>query len=1229
MLRKRPPGNGEGQTSVMSLSALVTLMAVILALPLLPIAAATSNRDLGSPQDAQDRALGVDQKWPAVALTAHAHQIHERPHAVETPKSVGRSTHPYPLLQKQNNRGNSPSRHNNVAYRNAHDIIHDNTPIQHDVRALTTLAPAPAVRAPPRQGELSLPQEAARRLNEWAVEEFVLLATVDGDLHAMERRTGRHMWNIASEPPMVHTAHYPAADDGYDGDDEFKGVVWAVEPTGDGAIYIWNSNPSIGLMRTGFTMKQMVQQMDGYKSEGPAVVYTGSKQTAMMTIDAATGHVLKRFGGNSNYYVNDDVESCTRSTTLYGQATTECMGTITLGRTEYTVEVQRYDGRPIATLKYTEWVPNSFDRDLVRQYEERFESFDHQYILTDVDGGLTTWDYSKARYDGHFVYGTQYNATIGRVFDVCRPAGTEAQGSRELVILPHPAPSREVTAEQYNTVYLNQTGFGGWYALSATSYPLALDAPFSRAGDSLHGLRRNMMDSDYLVGKHIIDNGVRATRHVALLPAPPDTTSMPELSQLNPPAPALDVVDARLPPSIIEKVKSLPKDATASVIDWLTNPLFSIVGVVFLFRKQHKIRRWYKALAKGEAMDVEDDEPPAVPDGDVTETSSESSVDTVAAEENPPAIPPDSMRFTSPAEPPVITEDQDKVDALVDAPAAKLATVPEETQMDDATQEAPQPEVTPDGEQPAPADQLPEKPKKKAHRGRRSGVAHRKKKKLAEQSDNGDAAADSVEEAVNNAKKLVTHDTGLQPDVQTVGHDMQDIGAGVLRMGNMEVDMNTQLGTGSNGTLVFAGTFNGRDVAVKRMLVQFYDIASQETKLLKESDDHPNVIRYHEQQVMQSFLYIALERCAASLADVIEKPHMYREIATAGELDLREVLCQIASGICHLHELRIVHRDLKPHNILIKMDKNGKPCLKVSDFGLCKKLENTQSSFGATTGRAAGTCGWRAPELLLDDDSPNSFQPVNLGSGLDASSDGGSGSLHVGMPGNPQESTRRRATRSIDIFSLGLVFFYVLTRGQHPFDCGDRYMREVNIRKGNFSLDELDVLGEVVAFEARDLISKMICADPKQRISAPEVLAHPFFWDSKKKLNFLCDVSDGFEKEQRDPPSDALQILESYAKEVTGGDFLRRLPVSFVDSLGKQRKYTGSRLLDLLRALRNKRNHYEDMDASLKRTVGGLYDGGYLTFWAKRFPSLLLACCEVVLEVGWSDKERFREYYCN
>jgi serine/threonine-protein kinase/endoribonuclease IRE1 len=351
------------------------------------------------------------------------------------------------------------------------------------------------------------------------------------------------------------------------------------------------------------------------------------------------------------------------------------------------------------------------------------------------------------------------------------------------------------------------------------------------------------------------------------------------------------------------------------------------------------------------------------------------------------------------------------------------------------------------------------------------------------------------------------------------------------------------------------------------------------------------------------------------LADVIEKPHLHQEIAQSGERDLPNVLYQITNGLQHLHELRIVHRDLKPQNILVSMGKDGRPRLLVSDFGLCKKLEGEQSSFRATTAHAAGTSGWRAPELLLDDDAKDGQTMI------DASTHSGSGSLLV----SPELLPNRRATRAIDIFSLGLVFFYVLTQGRHAFDCGDRYMREVNIRKGEYNLAPLEVLGDF-SYEAKDLIASMIDKEPKRRPSAKQVMAHPFFWSAKKRLNFLCDVSDHFEKEQRDPPSYALMELEGWAPDVCHGDFLKTLSKDFVDSLGKQRKYTGTRLLDLLRALRNKKNHYEDMPEKLKKDVGPLPEG-YLSYWTRKFPNLLIACWNVVYEVKWDSEDRFFEYY--
>eukprot|EP00842_Homolaphlyctis_polyrhiza_P001445 jgi/Hompol1/2300/HPOL_005933-RA len=48
-----------------------------------------------------------------------------------------------------------------------------------------------------------------------------------------------------------------------------------------------------------------------------------------------------------------------------------------------------------------------------------------------------------------------------------------------------------------------------------------------------------------------------------------------------------------------------------------------------------------------------------------------------------------------------------------------------------------------------------------------------------------------------------------------------------------------------HGTVVYKGMFEGREVAIKRLLLEFYDVADHEVKILQESDHHPNVVRYY------------------------------------------------------------------------------------------------------------------------------------------------------------------------------------------------------------------------------------------------------------------------------------------------------------------------------------------------------------------------------------------------
>lgn len=286
-------------------------------------------------------------------------------------------------------------------------------------------------------------------------------------------------------------------------------------------------------------------------------------------------------------------------------------------------------------------------------------------------------------------------------------------------------------------------------------------------------------------------------------------------------------------------------------------------------------------------------------------------------------------------------------------------------------------------------------------------------------------------------------------------------------------------------------------MAVKRLLIDFYDIAVQEVKLLQESDDHPNVVRYFYKEETDRFLYIALELCIGSLHDCIERSLNQRSDMQLYDLmDPTQVLYQITSGIQHLHSLKIVHRDLKPQNILVAPSKNpimpasssihsdmsnnskgkGHSPLRIliSDFGLCKKLDGEQSSFHYTAASPAGTSGWRAPELLAGALAATSFSLITSTSSSSLSDQ------HSSLSNSQlTQDGRIKATRSIDIFSAGCIFYYVLSNGDHPF--GNRFGRENNILDGKFDISALESMGED-GMEAYDLIESMIDMNPRARL---------------------------------------------------------------------------------------------------------------------------------------------------
>lgn len=106
---------------------------------------------------------------------------------------------------------------------------------------------------------------------------------------------------------------------------------------------------------------------------------------------------------------------------------------------------------------------------------------------------------------------------------------------------------------------------------------------------------------------------------------------------------------------------------------------------------------------------------------------------------------------------------------------------------------------------------------------------------------------------------------------------------------------------------------------------------------------------------------------------------------------------EICAGVQHAHLNQILHRDLKPANILVS-EIDGKPAVKIIDFGIAKALDQPLTENTLLTGHSVlGTPAYLSPE-----------------------------SLGVGSSGMPRVDTRT------DVYSIGIVL-YELLAGTNPF----------------------------------------------------------------------------------------------------------------------------------------------------------------------------------------------------
>ncbi|KAH7878446.1 kinase-like domain-containing protein [Lentinula edodes] len=257
-------------------------------------------------------------------------------------------------------------------------------------------------------------------------------------------------------------------------------------------------------------------------------------------------------------------------------------------------------------------------------------------------------------------------------------------------------------------------------------------------------------------------------------------------------------------------------------------------------------------------------------------------------------------------------------------------------------------------------------------------------------------------------------------------------------------------------------------------------IATQEAKSKKHSlgiereitmmklMNHPNILRIYDVYEGPKELFLVLE--------YVEGGELFDYLVNRGRLPEPDAICffkQIIYGLNYAHTFSIIHRDLKPENILISS--LSPPKIKIVDWGM--------AAFAPPTLQLETSCGsphYASPEIV------NGFK----------------------YTGN-----------ATDIWSCGVILYALLT-GRLPFDDKD-----VKLLLGKVKLGKYD-MPSYIDRSAQDLLSKMLVINVEERITIPEILAHPWLNTSPAALRQMS-LASSFENDSPLEPSFgvATQIL--------------------------------------------------------------------------------------------------------
>jgi serine/threonine protein kinase len=241
----------------------------------------------------------------------------------------------------------------------------------------------------------------------------------------------------------------------------------------------------------------------------------------------------------------------------------------------------------------------------------------------------------------------------------------------------------------------------------------------------------------------------------------------------------------------------------------------------------------------------------------------------------------------------------------------------------------------------------------------------------------------------------------------------------------------SKIGQGAMGEVYKAhDSVLGRDVAIKTIAAELGSDDTLRKRFEREALaaaglNHPNIITVFDFGEWQGKLYMAMELLEGEDLKTMFAAH--RPAAIEARIDL---MSQIADGLAFAHAHDVVHRDLKPANLHVQ--RNGQ--VKIMDFGLAR-LSGSEMT---RTGMVIGTPHYMSPEQVRGE----------------------------------------RASARSDVFSIGCVFYELLTFHK-AFDAPT--MHSVLFKVMSEEPQPLQELAPEIPLALSQVVTTAIAKDPAAR----------------------------------------------------------------------------------------------------------------------------------------------------